>query len=755
MSRALSPLLLSQAEDVARWSLELGQPIPGWLVVALCVGSLILGALAYRRLEASMGSRVTLALLRATLIMLVLLAIGQPQWVARTELVEPDVVVVLLDRSASMTVADGVDGERQIERGELLARVVEEEQPWGTLGENHDIAWYAFAERAHRMDGPIDIDARDLSNEGTSIGRAVEDVLVHHAGQPIASIIVLSDGRSQAMDPNVVARLLERGIRVHTIALGSTDVGPDWRIVKVDAPRVALLQDEVPIRVELASPLLGSATVTLEDIETGLMLDRRKVTGGDEDVWLRASGDEPGNRQWRVRIESPDVDPVPANNQRDFDIEFVDRAVRVLYVERSPRWEFRYLRNLLIREPTFDTSTFLLSAGPGFAQEGDSPIARLPRTAEEWEVYDVVILGDIAPESLPHEQQRSILDHVAEGGAGLLWLAGSEHMPRSWADSALGTLLPMRDPDLVRVTTSPIHVQPTSDADRLGVFALRAQDATSAWAVLGSPETLWAAQSISQLIDPTRLKPTSSVLLERVGSRAGEGSSPLAIMMRYGAGQSLYLGIDEVWRWRRNRAARYFDQFYIPVVRSLARGRADRHAPMMLRLSPRPLRSGSPIDLSLQVRDQQLRERIGPTLPVRISDGSASTITTELQAGALGDRYVGRVELDVGRYELTPTAQPAGSGSTSFLFTVWDESDELLTTAVDHALLKSLSNQTGGTHSAYQEDGWRDLAVHVPSRDRITEHVKRRPIWDTPLAFGLIIGLMVAEWIGRRAIRLA
>jgi hypothetical protein len=755
MMNGPASMVLTETDAAMRWSFELDRTVPGWLVFVLCAAACVLVVLGYRGLDAPFRPRVVLASARVLLILMLLLAIAQPQWVSRTELIEPDVVVVLLDRSASMTIADSsVDG-RQVRRGDVLASVVSERQPWNGIGADHRVAWYDFAEHAQRIEAPSETGWSDRAGGGTSIGRAIDEVLNQHTGRPIASVIVLSDGRSEPLKPHLTQRLLESGTPVHTIALGSTTAGRDWRIEAVEAPRTALLRDEVPVRVEIVGPSEEQATIVLEDGETGQVFERRFVTGDEASLWLRASGDEAGNRRWRVRIEPTTADPLPLNNEREHEIELVDRTVRVLYIERLPRWEYRYLRNLLIREPMLDASTFLLSAASGFAQEGNSPIARLPRTAEEWQAYDVIILGDIAPEVLPPEQQQSILEHIADGGAGLLWLAGPEHAPRSWSDAALGTVLPMRDPDLVGVISGPVHVQPTSAADRLGVFAMTTVEAQTAWPILSDLKNQWSAQSIAQLVDPTRLKPTSIVLLRSVQPRAGQKPLPLAISMRYGAGQSVFLGIDEIWRWRRNRTAKYFDQFYVPIVRSLARGRADQHASMALRLSPSRPVAGSPVDVVLSVRDQQLRERIGPTMTVRIRRPDEDPVTLNLQAGTLSDRYVGRVQLAAGRYELTPAVQLDGTEARPFPITVRAANDELLTTEVDHALLETLSRQTGGMHMTHDDERRRELGRWIPNRDRITEHVQRRPVWDTPLAFGLLIALLVVEWIGRRVIRLS
>ena len=51
------------------------------------------------------------------------------------------------------------------------------------------------------------------------------------------------------------------------------------------------------------------------------------------------------------------------------EISILDAKITVLYVEGYPRWEYRYIKNEMIRDKTVDISCLLTSADPTFAQE--------------------------------------------------------------------------------------------------------------------------------------------------------------------------------------------------------------------------------------------------------------------------------------------------------------------------------------------------------------------------------------------------
>jgi hypothetical protein len=156
-------------------------------------------------------------------------------------------------------------------------------------------------------------------------------------------------------------------------------------------------------------------------------------------VQLVASPASTGDARWEVRVSEAEAarDLLPANDRRAVPITLVDRPMRVLYVDGYPRWEYRYLKNLLQRERTIESSVMLLSADRDFAQEGNTPIARLPRTREEFERYDLIVLGDLPATFFTGEQLTEMRRAVAERGTGLAWIGGARNTPRSWHGTSM------------------------------------------------------------------------------------------------------------------------------------------------------------------------------------------------------------------------------------------------------------------------------------------------------------------------------
>ncbi len=84
---------------------------------------------------------------------------------------------------------------------------------------------------------------------------------------------------------------------------------------------------------------------------------------------------------------------------------------------------------------------------------------------------------------------------------------------------------------------------------------------------------------------------------------------------------------------------------------------------------------------------------------------------------------------------------------------VFAPDDELRRPETDHELLQTLAADSGG--HMLPPDELARLEELLPNRSVRTISPLTEPIWDTPLAFGLFLVLIAAEWVGRKVIRLA
>jgi hypothetical protein len=229
-----------------------------------------------------------------------------------------------------------------------------------------------------------DLDAPD--GEITPIGAALRGLLERLRGQPLAGVILLTDGANNAGEDVVfkddlmplTVRIRSTGCvgRKVTLVLSAGE-GPNERVLKVKPDVV----------------------ITGDGVQT-------------EEIQFVPEHD--GRMQLNVRIEPLPDEQNQANNARSKIVRVTSKKIRVLYVESRPRWEYRFLRQAMQRDrrvqPTFllqeaDPETVLVSPGPLRGQDGlppddtgDTPpafIRTFPDRRQDLFGYDVILFGDV------------------------------------------------------------------------------------------------------------------------------------------------------------------------------------------------------------------------------------------------------------------------------------------------------------------------------------------------------------------------
>ena len=372
-----------------------------WAAVAILCG--LAGWWSYRRLDAARPGRVALAVVRALLLVLLVFLATGPRLQRPNDTLERDWVLMLVDRSASMRVADGPkgpDGARQTREAELKAALARHRPAFDEIAKGRVVLWSGFdgglvdlKPATSATGAPVELMAPDGAR--SDLGLALERMTARAAARPLSGVVVFSDGRSTDTPSRAVQRRLATlRVPIITVPLGSAEALGDAAVRSVDAPGVAFVGDAVPIQATIernGAAARGRARVELVNTVTGEVLDRRDIDavsdaeadGVHQDrVTLTTTPGVAGETQWAVRVVPEGDDLAQENNSVPLRIALTDRPLRVLYLDGYPRWEYRYLQAVLSRERSMSSTAWLLSGGRRFIQEGNTPIDALPTTTE-------------------------------------------------------------------------------------------------------------------------------------------------------------------------------------------------------------------------------------------------------------------------------------------------------------------------------------------------------------------------------------
>src|SRR5690606_35172679 len=137
---------------------------------------------------------------------------------------------------------------------------------------------------------------------------------------------------------------------------------------------------------------------------------------------------EPGIRDLRFTLEPLPEERNLVNNTQLRPIEVPSERRHVLYIEGEPRWEYKFIRHALDKNPSVRLASLLRTTPNKFyrqgVESGDELADGSPADEETLFAYDGLVIGSYEAAALTPEQQRMIADFVSRRGGGLLMLGG-------------------------------------------------------------------------------------------------------------------------------------------------------------------------------------------------------------------------------------------------------------------------------------------------------------------------------------------
>ena len=793
------PLLLKWQNEIA-----------GWVLLSFALVALAWVTVVYRRERTSSGRRLTLAVVRCGVIALVAAILCRPSLVWQRNRVEPSHVAVLLDTSLSMTTRDRYSDEAVASaiarvwhglparentgtmpvphhsRLECVQAAVtgDDAAPLRRLLEHNAIQLYTFS-GAVEPQGYADSEAalaplvesvQSAKAEGmsTDLARAIRQVIDKAQGRRLAAVILASDGR--ATQPTSLQDALDlaagRQIPIFPLRIGSPDPVRDIEVGPVRAQDGVFVNDVLAVEAQLSARGLSEPTpvrVALVDERSETTVAAQTVSldpsAGATTVELHTKPTQGGTTRYRVEVAPLPGETNIQNNAERVDVTILEGGLRVLFVEGYPRYEYRYLKNALLREQTMQMSGLLIEADEQFVQEGTEPIGRFPDTPEELSRYDVVLFGDVDPRGgwLTAAQMNMLLDFVGNEGGGFGLIAGERAAPHRYLGTPLEKLIPVSiDPGFLGRYDAPLvsgyRPRLTPEGRRSRIFRFAADRAASAALFDSLPELYWVARTLGP-------KPGASVLAEHPTLRTAAGPMPVVVTGRYGAGKLFFQATDDTWRWRRHNGELLHDSYWVQVARELMRDtRASQDRRYVLRTDRRTYAYGEPVRVQVEFFDAQLLSQQHDTLPVAVAE--SGTVDTQEPSGGLliptrfeAHRISPQSSVFEGAYvpphpggfslEAADISPRPGDRSASVLVRVERPDLEARRPEADYEALERIAAATGGRVLELDQlesefATVRDRSVQIP--DDLVE-----TLWDSKLVLVLFVLMISIEWGLRKA----
>lgn len=476
----------------------------------------VLTGLAALFISLSIWRRLSGWWLRGLAAIAILCAIGNPSVQREDRAPLSDIVIALVDESASQKISD-----RPAQSAQALANLTAE---------------IARLPNTELRVVPVN-DAE--GDEGTQLMSALAEALAEEPRARIAGIVAITDGRIHDADraPNLPAPL-------HTLLTGR-DTDWDRRLVVSNAPAFAILGETVTLTLRIEDQ--GAAPTDTALVQLSIAVDGdapllfEVPVGQDIELPL----DLPHGGMNVVQFATPAIDGelTDRNNGAVVQINGVRDRLRVLLVSGEPHAGERTWRNLLRSDAGVDLVHFTILRPP--EKQDGVPVDELSLIAfptrelflEKINDFDLIIFDRYSRRGiLPAEYFDSIRNYVTEGGAVLI-SSGSEYGgAESIYRSPLGAILP--GAPTARVFEEGFTPQVTDLGDRHPVTA-------GLEALYPNPDGTGAGWGRWFRLVDVIVPDTATTVM------SGLDDKPLLTLDRVGQGRVALIASDHSWLWDR------------------------------------------------------------------------------------------------------------------------------------------------------------------------------------------------------------
>jgi uncharacterized membrane protein len=661
-----------------------------------------------------------------------------------------NLAAILLDDSKSMTIKDA-GGRTRIEalkafldpaQGNFLAEV---EKKFRTR-------LFRFSRNAEKLDS-----AQTLQTQGTgtSLEAALDDVLKELDAAPLASIVVFTDGADNVSKNllSVLTKLQTRKISVNVCAIGSPEIEKDIEVLQASAPQTVLPESITTAAVSLRSNGYAGKNIILEVREHGKLVQSKPVTltrnNDVQTVELNIASKGKGLKSYTVSVTPQTDEPIQLNNSQNLLLDIQDARPKILYIDGTPRWEFKFIREAIQPDKNLQLMTLLRTSGNKFYRQGveseDNLAAGFPTTKQDLFQYKGLILGSIEASFFSGEQLTMISDFVSERGGGFMMLGGSKSFDEGkYVSTPVADLLPV----VLGQSQSGKSFVPEPVRFRLTPYG-RSHLVTRLVVEEAGNEKRW--NSLPQLEDYnviSNVKPGATALA--VGGDARRNLVLLATH-RYGRGRALALMTSNSWAWQMGMTHEddSHEVFWRQALRWLVGSAPDQ---VSLELDPSVIPQEETVSLNVEVNDPAFTKLNDAAVVASITSPAGKMSEVALRWTVQKDGiYSGQFKpTDNGIYRIQVTATRQGQeiGRSERFFIVTDSNREFFNAGQNKELLQRIATETGGRYYTLANAG--QIPEEMTYVERSNSIPQVLPLWDMPVLFIALCTLLIIEWTWRK-----
>lgn len=613
-----------------------------------------------------------------------------------------------------------------------------------------------------------DQDRDAVARVGTNVSSVLEQLTREKVDQPLAAVFLLSDmahNKPDSVSPRDVASELN-GVPVYIVPVGNSNYVRDVVLQSVFAPSVAMRNDDIVIEATLQAYDCEGESVVVRLLQDGEEIAQEIVELDSGFANRRVRFDQKmstiGTQTFQVAISPVDGEVTERNNFDDFEVNVTRSDIKILLADEMPRWEYRYLTQLFRRDPKVECDELLFR--PRMIATGRREETKtFPVTVDDWDQYDVVLLGDLPPEHLPAAAQESLIDYLNNRGGTLVMMAGRESMPQAYQNHPLEDILPVSKISNSVPTAGPgegyaFHVTEEGRNHNALMIGETEETTNLAWSFVNQFAPL---NDVSLWRQP---RPSAHTLISAVPRNTldrelAEKSNAFLCWQPVGRGMIVYLAGPETYRLRFLRGDRLHYRFWGQLLRwAIAADLSVGSECVRIRSDKARYAEHETVNIVVRLAEGDGTALVANSLQIVAQRDDEDARTVELAADdEIPGQYSAQLtQLPPGVYRVEPVGaeidrllneneQELVNGS----FTIQANLPlEFLDTRCDRALAQQLADLTGG--QVLPPTAVEEVLNLTNLEPKITRKPQNRPLWLEWKYLWIVFGCLQTEWIIRK-----
>lgn len=687
--------------------------IPAFIIILISVLLVAVAVFSYRNLKSIPPLHKTgLISLRSLAFLIILLLFLNPYFFSSQTVLENPRILVLLDNSESMRIQKG-----SYNGLETYSEVINQLAFDNKAG--IDFEFFTIGSSSKQILSP---DSLQYNESETNFANSISQI--QELEDDFNASIVLSDGIiTFGRNPSIQVSNLSSPL--YSIALGDTSQVKDITINNIVSNPNGFTDTRHVVEVEVAQNGFSGEAVTIAlKNSSGEILDQNEIrfntSESIQSTIFEIELTEPGLQQFSIEIEEVEGEWSSENNSGNISIDVSESKTKILHVAFEVHPDVKMIRSVLAQDQNIELSTLTWLGGTRFSEN----------TIPELEEMDLLIFHGLPGSGFDF----SIVD-------------GFELIPSLYLQ--LPKTRSVRSGPLTEINL----IQNTGN--QLFELTLFPAAESTDHPVMELPEV--GFQVVSPLISSLQTVSSTPDAMDLFKSGFQGIETPNTIISVNERG-SMRKSTVSAWGWYRmyqspiENERTFVTQLFSNLVTWTANDPDERRlkitpAKQVFNISERVIINGN-------LNNESGEPEAEATIEFTLIPESGEERTSNMSNEGNGSYKFESQSLSSGLYSFTATARKGGReiDSQSGEFLVQDSNSELTNTVRNDELLRTLSNETGGSFFEYNnlEDFWASLNANgiLDQKKELVESYTfpvRSLFW-----FILVVLLLGTEWLGRK-----